>query len=375
MQQPIIKCVREGSTKISPPKKCVNLNKPVLNESQLRCNTQPCPAYWKISEWTECNCGSGDDVSIQTRDIRCVQELANERVIQVHEAACVEDAPDLDQPCDCPKPTRASHQHGHHNNHHQGQNTGRPFSIMRNPRTNNGTVNRRPKKAGVWLTSDWMEQCSTECGTGVQHRSIFCDRAPPTTDRCDQRFTPDTSRQCSSEKKCMNGDWFTGPWSPCTGDCFNLTKARFVYCIKDETIVNDRECEGDKPEELAFCELTDVKECSPKWHTSEWTDCTKTCNEGTQRRVVKCLEPNIKDKHMKESSSCLYSERPIAFRTCNTHKCHEQPTTERYDPQVDLIQNDVMPGEDWISDELFNWLNAPFRYRVRRWVPELSPGG
>lgn len=354
IQAPIIKCVREGSTKISPPKKCVNLNKPVVNENQLRCNTKPCPAYWKTSDWSECVCTEEDKASIQTREVRCVQELTNDRVIQVHEGACVADTPTIDQPCDCPKGVKDDYQEP------PSTTPNRPFSIVRNPRvnqghngTNGGVVHhqRRLKKdqKGSWLTSEWMTQCSTECGTGVQYRSIFCDRSPPNTDRCDQRFTPDTSRQCTSENKCMVGDWFTGPWSPCTGDCFNLTKARFVFCIRDEMIVNERECEGtEKPLESELCELTDVQECTPQWHTSDWTECTKSCNEGTQRRVVKCLEPNLKGRHMRESQSCLYSDRPVAFRTCKKHQCHETvstTTTEAYDPQVDLIQNDVVPGE------------------------------
>lgn len=344
IQSPIIKCVREGSTKMSPPKKCVNLNKPVVNESQLKCNTQPCPAYWKTSEWTECNCGAEDESSIQTRDIRCVQELTQDRIIQVHDGACLADSPDVDQPCDCPAPVSSPVEE-------RTPSPSRPFSIIRHPsRNQNGTTShRRHKKAGTWLTAEWMERCSTECGTGVQHRSIFCYRSPPNTERCDQRFTPDTSRQCSRESKCMVGEWFTGPWSACAGDCFNLTKTRFVYCIRDEMIVKDRECSEEKPSDIGLCDLSEVDECQPKWHTSEWTECTKECNEGTQRRVVKCLEPNTKEKQMVESSSCLYTERPIAFRTCNGHKCHEQAststTTEVYDPKVDLIQNDVLAGK------------------------------
>lgn len=312
----------------------------MVNESQLKCNSQPCPAYWKLSEWSECNCGADDELSIQTRDVRCVQKLTNDRIIQVHEGACIEDTPSVDQPCDCPTETT---QKPHH--HHQKQpltTPNRPFSIVRHPsRMHNGTAHRRPKKSGAWLTSEWMEQCSTECGTGIQYRSIFCDRSPPNTDRCDQRFTPDTTRQCTSENKCRVGDWFTGPWSPCTGDCFNLTRTRSVYCLRDEMIVNGRECAEVKPEESENCDLSEVPSCSPKWHASEWTECTKECNEGTQRRVVKCLEP--RDRLMRESDKCLYTERPVAFRTCNGHKCHEHAgtTTEKYDPQVDLIQNDI----------------------------------
>lgn len=334
IQAPIIKCVREGSTKISPPKKCINLNKPTVNENQLRCNTQPCPAYWIT---TDCKCGTEEET--KTREVRCVQELSKDRVIQVHEGACVGDTlPDADQICDCPKAPNQQQE--------EPDMTPRPVpvSIIRHPtRLHHHNVtnpHRRPKKGGgAWLTSEW-NQCSTECGSGIQYRSIFCDRSPPNTERCDQRLTPDTSQQCVSEKNCrMGGEWFIGQWGSCSGDCFNLTRSRLLFCIRDEIIVNDRDCQEDKPKEWEYCELSEMPECSPKWHKSEWTECTKSCNEGTQRRVVKCLEPNIKDKHMMESKSCLFADRPTAFRACNTHSCHE--TTERH---VDLIQNDVTPG-------------------------------
>lgn len=263
----------------------------------------------------------------------------------------MEEIPSTRQDCDCPKPSKYNldvyRQNGHHHGHHPHSNRGNGVSIIRNPRPHgNGTGGgyRRSKKGGVWLTSTWSERCSTECGTGVQYRSIFCDRSPPNSDRCDLRITPDTTRQCTSEKRCNFGDWFSGPWSECTGDCFNLTKARTTYCIRDEVVMPDDECDLiQKPESIAYCELTDIQECSPRWHSGEWSECTKPCNEGTQRRIVKCLEPNIKEKQMKESEICSYNERPPAFRACNVHRCSESPTTT--DPKVDLIQNDIIPGE------------------------------
>lgn len=68
------------------------------------------------------------------------------------------------------------------------------------------------------------KQCSTECGTGQQLRTIFCDRSPPNTDRCDYRMTPDANRECTSNSKCI-GEWFLGEWSMV---CFEMADVKWL---------------------------------------------------------------------------------------------------------------------------------------------------
>lgn len=219
------------------------------------------------------------------------------------------------------------------------------------------------------------------------YRSIFCDRSPK-SERCDIRLTPDTSRSCTETTKCNAGDWFIGPWSECFGDCFNLMRSRLVLCIKDEQIVADSMCSDTnnienttKPITIEKCELKDVSYCKPKWHYSEWTEvndsisfkyshssndfkntfelqCTKDCGSGTQRRIVKCYEPDLKEKILRECDNCRYSERPQGFRSCNLHECDKDaPTTtteiaekkitstkKHVEPSVRFIQNDSVPS-------------------------------
>lgn len=124
-------------------------------------------------------------------------------------------------------------------------------------------------------------QCSTTCGDGVQYRSIFCDRSTPNVDRCDLRLTPDTTKQCSSNSHCDVGNWFVGPWSQCSGDCFNLIRSRSVICVKNGEIVPDSFCtntndvndkESVKPATMEKCNVSDVDYCKPKWHYSEWSE-------------------------------------------------------------------------------------------------------
>jgi len=351
-QAPIVRCVREAPTRFFSPKRCAHLKQPTLNENLMRCNTQPCPAYWKLADWSECSCGNYNEEVFQQREAKCVQELGTGMVIQVNNAACMDDMPATRQKCECMKqmktPQLEVYKHKNPNNHHHHhQSNGVPHSDMSAVRHNihgigrhhqnnqiaatgviysNSTHNKRAysdnKRTGTWLTSEWNEACSSSCGSGVQLRTIFCDRSPPNSERCDLRFTPDTARQCSSEKRCTSGDWFVGPWSHCSGDCFNLTKTRTILCVHQDTILNDDECKlSEKPVTQQTCALSEVKDCRPRWHFSEWTECSKACDGGTQKRVVKCFEPNLSETQMKESQNCRYAERPNAYTTCNTHAC------------------------------------------------------
>lgn len=281
---PIIRCVRDGTQKFFAHKRCIHLTKPTLSDDVLRCNVQPCPAYWKLDEWSACNCGLPNEHAHQKRAIECVQELSSGIVIHVNEGACIEKQPEKHQDCNCPKqpiefyPNKRHHRH-HHNQQHHNQHEhlqAAPVTLV-----GNSTIGKKvldPRKAGVWLTSEWNEQCSTKCGEGMMYRSIFCERGPKSA-RCDIRNTPDTMRTCNETAKCNAGDWFIGPWSECFGDCFNLMRSRSVLCIKDEQIVADALCEvssnggnSTKPITIETCDVDAVSYCKPKWHYSEWTE-------------------------------------------------------------------------------------------------------
>ncbi|XP_055372103.1 thrombospondin type-1 domain-containing protein 4 isoform X1 [Condylostylus longicornis] len=345
-QTPIIRCVREIPKRFYSAKRCSHTEKPILNENLLRCNTQPCPAYWRIEDWGDCRCHLGE--GFREREVRCVQELATGIVIQVNTAACLEEEPSRKKRCECPKTSTSSRRkhylnHIHHNrNKHQSRSP-----VVDNFIMNSSTVAPQKQhdynKSGTWLVSDWNQHCSAECGTGIEYRSIFCDRSPPNSDRCDLRFTPDTTRPCENERSCDTGEWFTSPWSQCSGSCFNLTRNRQVICIRNQLIVEDDECIlNEKPEQLQNCTFQDVDYCKPRWHYSSWTECSKSCDGGTQRRTVKCLELDIKENTLKESQRCRYAEREPIYRSCNTHNCHE--------PRVEMIQNDIATCNDEFSN-------------------------
>lgn len=328
-QTPVIRCVRENPTRYFSQRRCSHSEKPVLNENLLRCNTQPCPAYWRLEEWGECKCSLGE--GFREREIGCVQELASGIVIQVNNVACLEEEPQSKKPCDCPKTGRRRNHHRHRMYNGRLQSPGN-LTMANNQRV----IISDKDKAGVWLMSDWNGHCSTSCGSGTEYRSIYCDRPKTNTERCDFRFTPETTRPCENEVECSTGEWFAGPWSNCSGNCFALAKTRQVLCIQNQLIVDNEDCKAElKPATTQKCSLNDVEYCLPRWHYSAWSECTKTCDGGTQRRQVKCLEINEKENILSESTKCRYAKREPIYRACNTFACSE--------PRVDLIQNDIAP--------------------------------
>lgn len=188
IQSPIIRCVREAPTRIFAAKRCSHLIKPILNENLMRCNTQPCPAYWKIDEWNDCNCGKHNEQIFQSRIIKCVQELGTGMVIQVNIGACLEDEPTFRQKCDCPKIKK--HKHNHHDLNSiknringvgnganvGGSNVGGSIAGDYDNISGNGNGATKPsvslignssiskrahtdnKKNGIWLVSEWNQQ-------------------------------------------------------------------------------------------------------------------------------------------------------------------------------------------------------------------------
>lgn len=153
-QQPIIRCVRGEPIRAYSPKKCSHMKKPVVNESLMKCNSQPCPAFWKLGDWTSCRCGEFDEKTNQTREVKCVQELISGVVIQVNSGACIDERPLTIAQCECIKPpSRISKIEAHKHN--------RQPSIIHNTqsdqktRDKNRTKPPKNKKSGSWLISEW----------------------------------------------------------------------------------------------------------------------------------------------------------------------------------------------------------------------------
>ncbi|KAG8227020.1 hypothetical protein J437_LFUL000326 [Ladona fulva] len=172
-------------------------------------------------------------------------------------------------------------------------------------------------------------QCSEDCGTGVQTRKVHCSSGSGagvmnadlsvlgSEGTCEPSSRPDISRACSSDKQC-SGKWFAGKWGQCSTPCGPGRQTRDVICVSflrgQFRVTVDSDCPYSlRPESDRPC---NEKPCGPEWFTTEWSQCSKPCGTGVQRREVKCV-----DEHQRTSLRCPEDSRPILRRACNTQEC------------------------------------------------------
>ncbi|XP_055923562.1 thrombospondin type-1 domain-containing protein 4-like [Eupeodes corollae] len=351
VRSPIFRCIKDSATRFYTPRRCMFSEKPVFNEVIYKCNIQLCPAYWQTGDFGECVCKDG--VGVHNRTVTCIQEQDSGVVETVRENKCEADKPAEEEECDCPKKIRRKIYAL------RPEKSARIYSRLIGSTPNvynslNQTLGLRKvlkddqDKTGVWLMSDWNQQCTNEWSSSLEHRSIYCDRTAPYTDVCDLRITPVMSRRCNQNKKRLVGEWLTSSWRKCSGDCFNLSKKRTVLCVIDGMVVEDEGCKLDeKPTESMICTYKEVKYCGPKWYYSEWFECSRPCGEGTQRRYAKCLDYDWHENVLIESNSCNYMEREPVYGICNTQKCEEIESLA-----AEPVQSDNAPP--FCTDELLS---------------------
>ncbi|XP_066465335.1 ADAMTS-like protein 4 isoform X1 [Eleutherodactylus coqui] len=328
---PIYQCVSRSSLDEVDEEECDSSTKPFPQEEA--CNTQPCPAFWDMGDWSVCSrtCGNG----IQHRQVLCRQMYAN-RTTMVHPQRCGHLVkPNVTQTCQlriC--------------SHWEIQSNWTTCSVMcgLGQRTryvrcvsNQGDVvgegecsNRlRPRTNEVcdmgpcvrsWFHNEWSSTCSSECGPGIQRRSVFCLSSSPmdeSQDGCPGN-KPSDMRVCNSGPCERTIKWYTGPWSECSTDCDEGSQRRDVICVtkmgSDFNVTDASECAHlEKPPSLQSC---NAGPCGSRWFTTPWSTCSQSCEGGVQVREVRCLAP---DKTY--SQQCDLDSKPEEKKACNPQPC------------------------------------------------------
>ncbi|KDR20349.1 hypothetical protein L798_05516, partial [Zootermopsis nevadensis] len=293
-QMSLVKCVKEHNQQVVLDRRCSHHEKPLTQT--VRCSVKPCPAEWVGGEWSECSvtCGEG----IQKRDLMCKQEISPTLTMKVVEGACLT-PPVLPrtQKCALPPCPQTQQQEEPRNSRWQAGQWGkcsvacgqgfRSRSVKclgpGNENADDCPQDGKPEHeetcdmghcpAGAyasWFYTKWTQQCSEDCGTGVQTRKVHC--SGPGLDSCDASSKPDESRACSSDKQC-SGKWFSGPWGQCSSGCGHGHQTRDVICATflrgQYRVALDMNCpSGLRPETERPCE---EKPCSPEWFFTDWT--------------------------------------------------------------------------------------------------------
>ncbi|KAJ3593274.1 hypothetical protein NHX12_005609, partial [Muraenolepis orangiensis] len=273
---------------------------------------EPCNTHWDIGEWSECSktCGLG----MQHRQVLCRQVYAN-RTLNVHTGRCRHlERPETASTCQLKICSEW-----------QVRSEWTPCSVPC------GLGQRSRDVRCVSNIGDFVEDqecnmnlqpsaCSAECGMGVQSRGVLCmtnHLSSLPLEGCGHERPADS--QVCNNGPCENSiEWFTGPWSQCSAECGSGSQQRAVVCLmKAEegfSVVPLYECSSlDRPLGQQSCHL---KACGAKWYHTDWSACSKTCEEGFRLREVRCLADD-----MLSSEGCEDQDRPPEREPCNPQPC------------------------------------------------------
>ncbi|MCJ8733106.1 hypothetical protein PDJAM_G00219270 [Pangasius djambal] len=256
-----------------PAKRCEHLERP---ESSSTCQLKICSEWQIRSEWSSCSmpCGVGQ----RTREVRCVSNVGD--IVEDEECNMNLRPRDIEN-CDMGPCAKS------------------------------------------WFYTDWGEQCSAECGFGVRSRSVVClsnlvSSVP--LEGCGTERPPQV-QPCNSGPCESRTEWFTGPWGQCSAECGTGSQQRTVVCMmkSDDSyaVMPLYECSSlDKPLSQQSCT---VKACGAKWYYTDWSACSKTCEGGFRVREVRCLSDDMMPRE-----GCEEQLKPEDKEECNLDPCVPQ---------------------------------------------------
>ncbi|XP_041429226.1 papilin isoform X2 [Xenopus laevis] len=195
--------------------------------------------------------------------------------------------------------------------------------------SSNRTCNRQPcPQMKRWKENEWGP-CSATCGGGTQSRSVYCvtyegrasQNAVPDADCAAFTEKPATQQVCNL-RACAK--WSLGPWTACSTECGEGIQKRTVSCTTDSgAVVPDITCLMQmKPPDTQLCYGENcIQEIG--WHIGEWGLCSKSCNSGIRKRQVICAD---NDRNFYEPETCEVHEpeKPSVIESCNMQPCHLQ---------------------------------------------------
>uniref|UniRef100_A0A452J348 Peptidase M12B domain-containing protein n=1 Tax=Gopherus agassizii TaxID=38772 RepID=A0A452J348_9SAUR len=229
------------------------------------------------------------------------------------------------------------------------------YTIRREPEHENET---QPSEFS-WRYGSWTK-CTATCGAGVQRQIVHCveKMAGIVEERyCDSLTRPDDKQRTCSEEPCP-ARWWVGEWQKCSATCgeAGLMK-RTVLCIQsvwldEQRALQHTECQNlSKPDATAPCNRDIL--CPAQWAVGNWSECSVTCGNGTQRRLVYCSNNT--------RTTCDLTQRPLSETTCSLKQCQKKIENANTD----------WSGSGSSSRELFNEINYIPNHHISHFSPSV----
>ncbi|NXD67205.1 ATL2 protein, partial [Eolophus roseicapillus] len=122
--------------------------------------------------------------------------------------------------------------------------------------------------------------------------------------------------------------WKVSAYAPCSSTCTSAgISASYAICVRyDGVEVDETYCDAlTRPEPThEFCTGRD---CQPRWETSRWSECSRTCGEGYQYRTVRCwkmLAPGFDSSVYDDLCESAGLARPMERKACKNKACGPQ---------------------------------------------------
>uniref|UniRef100_A0A8C0VLD9 ADAMTS-like protein 2 n=1 Tax=Cyanistes caeruleus TaxID=156563 RepID=A0A8C0VLD9_CYACU len=121
--------------------------------------------------------------------------------------------------------------------------------------------------------------------------------------------------------------WKVSAYAPCSSTCTSGISTSYAMCVRyDGVEVDESYCDAlTRPEPThEFCTGRD---CQPRWETSRWSECSRTCGEGFQYRTVRCwkmLAPGFDSSVYDDLCEAVGLARPMERKACKNKACGPQ---------------------------------------------------
>ncbi|XP_051893437.1 ADAMTS-like protein 2 [Pristis pectinata] len=155
--------------------------------------------------------------------------------------------------------------------------------------------------------------------------------------------------------------WKLSSHEPCSSTCTTGVATSFAVCIRyDGVEVEDSYCDSaTRPEPIhEFCV---GRECQPRWETSSWSECSRTCGEGYQFRIVRCwkiISAGFDSSVYNEMCESADLFRPSERKTCKNPACGPQwemsewsECTAKCAERIAVTREVRCSNEEWLCDE------------------------